>query len=86
MEVISGVDVGGWVTGLMEGSRLLRERALDVVVDMLSDEIDAVRVAALEACDILILSLVPKAEASSFYFAAFAWHCFKVPWPSTSSG
>ena len=33
----------------MEGSRLLRERALDVVVDMLSDEIDAVRVSALEA-------------------------------------
>jgi hypothetical protein len=32
----------------MEGSRVLRERALDVVVDMLSDEIDAVRLAALE--------------------------------------
>uniref|UniRef100_A0A7S0QW37 Integrator complex subunit 4 n=1 Tax=Cryptomonas curvata TaxID=233186 RepID=A0A7S0QW37_9CRYP len=40
--------VSGWGAGLMEGSRLLRERALDVVVDMLSDEIDAVRVAALE--------------------------------------
>ena len=42
----------------MEGSRVLRERALDVVVDMLSDEIDAVRLSALEVSDFSPLAVV----------------------------
>ena len=52
----------------MEGSRVLRERALDVVVDMLSDEIDAVRVAALEARGILPEVSSSNSESGGFSF------------------
>ena len=37
---------------------MLRERALDVVVDLLSDEIDAVRLSALEVSDFSPLAVV----------------------------